>query len=132
MSASQYNFSIEQGSSFQLNIVYSDSDNNPIDLTGWCGRLVWITDEDDTVVFLTTNNNPTLYNFAIIAPSGLISLQIPASGTNAYSFNTARYDLELESDDELYAGSGKDIRRILYGDITLIKRHSSYSNILDC
>lgn len=132
MSAPQYNFSIEQGSSFQLNIVYSDSENNPIDLTGWCGRLVWTTDEDTTSIFLTTNVNPALYNFTINAPSGIINLQIPASGTNSYSFNTAKYDLELESDDELYAGSGKDIRRILYGDITLIKRYSSYSALLDC
>jgi hypothetical protein len=132
MSASQHNFPIEQGSSFELSLVYKDSNDNPIDLTGWCGRLVWTADDDTTAIFLTTNANPALYNFDIIGVSGQILLQIPASVTNTYNFGSAKYDLELESDSDIYTGGGKDIRRLLYGDISLIKRHSEYTTLLDC
>ena len=132
MSASQYNFSIEQGSSFQLSVTYSDSDNNPIDLTGWCARLVWVTDEDNTNIFVTTNSNLSLYKFSITNPSGLLILQIPASITNTYTFTNAKYDLELESSNTIYGGGSKDIRRILYGDINIIKRYSEFPTLLDC
>lgn len=132
MSAQQYNFSIEQGSSFELTITYSDNNGNPIDLTGWCGRIIVSRDDSIIDTFLTTNVDLSLYKFSIDAPNGKLFLQIPATTTNEYTYNIGKYDLELESDDDIYAGGGKDIRRLLYGDITIIKRYSETSNLLDC
>lgn len=132
MSAQQYNFPIEQGSSFELTITYSDSDGNPVDLTGWCARIVILRDDDNIDTFVTTNTDPLLYKFSIDAINGKLFLQIPPSVTNSYSYGVGKYDLELENDEEIYVGGGKDIRRLLYGDITILKRYSETSNLLDC
>ena len=55
MAASKYDFSIEQGSSFKLSLVYKDDNNNPIDLTNWCARLIWKTNTNITQTFSTEN-----------------------------------------------------------------------------
>ena len=132
MSAQQYNFSIEQGSSFELTITYTDNNGSPIDLTGWCGRIVVSRDDNIIDTFLTTNVDLSLYKFSMDAPNGKLFLQIPATTTNEYVYNIGKYDLELESDQDIYSGGGKDIKRLLYGDITIIKRYSETSNLLDC
>jgi len=132
MAASQYDFSIEQGSSFKLSLVYNDTNGNPMNLSGYCSRLNWLTDDSATQSFLTTNTDFSQYSFTITAPSGNIVLQIPASITNTYSFSTAKYDLEIESPTNIYASGGHQVTRLLYGDITIIKRFSESSSLLDC
>jgi hypothetical protein len=132
MAASKYDFNIEQGTSVRLAIVYKDKDNNVVDLTNWCARLIWTTNSGTTQIFTTKNTDPSLYSFTINGPSGKIELLLPASITNNFNFLTANYDLELQSDDDLYAGGGKQITRILYGTVTLVKRNSKYNVGLQC
>lgn len=130
MSAGKYDFSIEQGTSFTLSFVYKDSSGNPVNLTGWCARLVWKTSSGtETFSTETTNNN---YRFEMDEPNGKLIIQFPASVTNNFNFTSAKYDLELQSDDDLYTGGGKYTTRILYGTITLIKRFSQTSTVLAC
>jgi hypothetical protein len=57
---------------------------------------------------------------------------IPPETTNGFSFDTAKYDLELQSDEDFYVGAGKDVIRILYGTITLNQRYSKTNTLLDC
>lgn len=132
MAASKYDFSIEQGSSFKLSLVYKDDNNNPIDLTDWCARLTWKTNTNTTQTFSTENIDYSVYKFIIEANIGKITLLIPATTTNSFSFNTAKYDLELQSDDDLYTGGGKNIIRLLYGTVTVVKRFSQSTTLLDC
>lgn len=132
MSASKYDFTIEQGSSFRLAIVYKDKDSNIVDISNWCARLTWKTNAGVTQVFTSENNDPSLYDFSIDGPNGKITLLLPASITNSFSFNSAKYDLELQSDDDLYTGGGKQITRILYGSVNIIKRYSQSSDLLGC
>lgn len=132
MSASQYNFSIDQGSSFSLVLTNKDSNNNIVDLTNYCARLTMTTSKGDTYVFETENTDASLYKFYIEGNLGKISLLIPASVTNSYNFDTARYDLELKSPNDHYVDGGKYIERIIYGIITLNKRFSKSSTLLDC
>ena len=132
MAATKYDFNIEQGSSFRLSLVYKDANGNPIDLTGWCARLVWTTDKNISQTFITTNIDYSLYKFSIDAALGKLTLLIPPETTNTLSFDTAKYDLELQSDEDFYVGSGKDVIRLLYGTITLDKRYSKTSTALDC
>lgn len=131
MSAQQYNFPIEQGSSFELTITYTDNNGNPIDLTGWKGRLVVSRKDGNIDTFLTTNTNPLLYKFSINGPTGKLVLQIPPSVTNGYTYGSGKYDLEVESDEEIYTGGGPDVKRLLYGDISIIKRYSRIQDLLD-
>lgn len=132
MSAAKYDFDIEQGSSFKLSIVYKDSSGNPINLTGWCARLVWKTNTNEISNFNTDNTNFDLYKFTIDGINGKLLLQFPAQTTNNFNFNLAKYDLELQSPDDLYIGGGKYTTRILYGTITVVKRFSKTDTGLEC
>lgn len=132
MAASKYDFDIEQGSSFKLSLIYKDANKNPIDLTGWCARLVWTTSTNSTKIFSSTNADYNIYKFEIDEPNGKLTLLIPADTTNTFTFKSAKYDLELQSPDDLYAGGGKYTTRILYGVINIISRYSNAGQNLSC
>lgn len=132
MAATKYDFSIEQGTSFRMSITYQDSNKQPINITNHCARLVWTTDTGTTHVFSSDNTDNSLYKFYIDGETGKITLMLPASITNAFNFSTAKYDLELKSDQDLYEGGGKQIARLLFGNITLIKRNSRDTTEINC
>ena len=132
MGASQYNFTIEQGSSFKMSLIYKDSNGDPIDITGWCARLVWKTSSNTTQVFSSDNIDKSIYNFNLEGSLGKINLLFPASTTNDFAFNTAKYDLELQSDEDHYNQGGKYTIRLLYGTVTIQKRFSKSDSALEC
>ena len=132
MAASKYDFSIEQGTSFKLSLRYKDADGVPIDLTGWCARLIWKTNTNNTQTFSSDNVDYSVYKFIVYDPDGKITLMLPASTTNNFSFNTAKYDLELRSPEDLYDGGGKFSIRLLFGTINIVKRFSQTSSVLEC
>lgn len=132
MPASKYDFPIEQGTSFKLSLIYKDSNQNPINITNWCARLLWTTEEGATQVFTTNNTDYSLYKFSIDGNNGKLLLQIPASTTNTFTFLKAKYDLELESPDEMYSGGGKERIRLLFGTVKIILRYSENNTLLDC
>lgn len=132
MAASKYDFTIEQGSSFKLSLVYKDSNGDPVDLTNWCARLIWTTNNNVNQTFITTNMDYSVYKFTIEPGIGRLVLKIPPETTNSFLFNTAKYDLELQNDENFYSGSGKDIIRLLYGSIKITKRYSKTTDLLEC
>lgn len=132
MGASQYNFSIEQGSSFRMSLIYKDSNGDAIDITNWCARLTWRTSANATQVFTTDNLDKSLYDFNLEGSLGKINLLLPASITNSFDFNTAKYDLELQSDEDHYNQGGKFVIRLLYGNVTINKRYSKSTTALEC
>ncbi len=136
MAASQYDFRIEQGSSFRLSLIYKDSNGTPIDLANYCARIVWKTNTNITQTFTTETADFTTYKLFVESPStdGKITFLLPASTTNSYSFSSAKYDLELQDKtSELYAGGGgTETFRILYGNITIDKRYSKSDDLLAC
>lgn len=132
MAASKYDFSIEQGSSFKLSLIYKDKNKNVIDITNWCARLTWKTESGSVQVFTTENTDNSLYNFSIDGPNGKLTLLFPATTTNSLNFHSAKYDLELQSPDTLYSGGGNYTVRLLYGSINLIKRFSQSNQNVSC
>lgn len=132
MAASKYDFTIEQGSSFKISLVYKDQAGNPIDLTDWCARLIWKTNTNSLQMFSSSNLDHSVYKFTIDPLAGKLTLMIPATTTNSFNFNTAKYDLELQSPDDLYNGGGKYTTRLLFGTVSIQKRFSQASQILDC
>lgn len=132
MPATQYDFNIEQGSSFKISLVYKDKDKNIIDLTDWCARLTMKTSNNSVLVFDTTNVDYSVYKFSIDGPNGKIILLIPAETTNNWTFKKARYDLELQSPDEIYSGGGKYTTRLIYGNINIVKRFSLSPSDMSC
>lgn len=131
MAAKIHNFSIEQGSSFRLSLTYKDDNGAPIDLTGYCARLVMKTNAGDEKVFTSGTTNSE-YKFVIDAAQGVLTLLLSSNTTNGYHFSSAKYDLELQTPQDLYVGGGKYTLRILYGTINVIKRFSQNSTALEC
>ena len=132
MAASKYDFAIEQGTSFKISLIYKDSNGNPINLTNWCARLICRTNTNTTLTFSSDNLDHGVYKFIIDDIAGKLTLMIPAVTTNSFNFNTAKYDLELQSPDDLYDGGGKYTVRLLFGIINIVKRFSQSSTALDC
>jgi hypothetical protein len=132
MAAGKYDFAIEQGTSFRLSLIYKDQSGNPVDLTGYCARLIWKTNTNTTQIFNSDNIDHSIYKFTIDDINGKLTLLLPASTTNSFAFNTAKYDLEIQSPDDLYQGGGKFTTRILYGAVTIVKRFSQSSTALEC
>ena len=57
-------------------------------------------------------------------------MQFPASVTNNFLFDSAKYDLELESPSAMYTGGGKEIIRLIFGGVKIIRRNSD--TLLSC
>lgn len=132
MAASKYDFIIEQGSSYKLSIRYKDDQNNPIPLNGYCARLIWRTNSGVFKNFYTTDQQNSDYKFYIDEENSLIILLFSANFTNNLGFTTAKYDLELKSPQDLYSEGGKYTIRLLYGTISVVKRYSQNTDLMDC
>jgi hypothetical protein len=108
MAAGRYNFIIEQGTTVNFEFQYLDSNSNPIDLTGYSGRMQLrpdFADNTNTVyITLSSSLNPdgTGLNFngsggTKPLSSGSIGVFIAACTSSMFTFDNALYDLELYS-----------------------------------
>lgn len=122
MAAGRYSFVIEQGATLNLELQYKDANGNPIDLTGYTGRMQLRPSVDSSTVYLSLTNNlrpdGTGLNFSGSSgtnppTSGSIAIYISAPSSSALTFDTAVYDLEL--------ASGPVVTRLLEGQIKLSK-----------
>ena len=127
MGAGRYSFTIEQGTTTNFEIQYKDSSNNPVDLTGYTGRMQIASDyasNPSRTVYLTLssslNADGTGLNFSgsngsTPPTSGSIGIYIAACTSSLLTFTTAKYDLEI------YSGSGACplTVRLLEGQISL-------------
>ena len=129
MAAGRYSFVIEQGSTTNFEIQYKDSNNIPIDLTNYTGKLqiksTFAQNNGELYLTLSSSLNPdgTGLNFSgsngTTSPtSGSIGVYIAACTSSALTFNEALYDLEL------YSGSGdcSYTVRLLEGRVQLSKQ----------
>ncbi len=124
MAAGKYSFAIEQGTTVQFEIQYKDSSNQPVDLAGHTARMQIKPDYADNTDTLYVNlaTPPTADGTGLnmsgsngITPiqSGSIGIYISAASSSAFTFNEARYDLEVVS--------GSVVTRILEGCVKLRK-----------
>ena len=122
MAAGKYNFTIEQGTTIKLELAYKDVSGSAINLTGYSGRMQIRPDYADNTktsyIYLSSSLNVdgTGVNFSgsngLNPPvSGTIGIIISAPSSSALNFDTAVYDLEIES--------GSIVTRLLQGTIKL-------------
>lgn len=93
MTAGQWSFALEEGSTFERSMTWSISDA-PVDLTGYTARLqVRATRSPDSPVLLeltTENGGITLGDV-----DGTIALLVTDEQTALLDFRAARYDLKM-------------------------------------
>lgn len=115
-----HDFTIETGNTFEITFSYTDEDGVPLDLANHCVFLRWLTDTGEEYSFSSTNIT-TDYEL-LSDSSGNIIFRLPPRATQAYAFNSATYDLEIQAPNETYTGSGFEITRLVSGSISFINK----------
>ena len=119
MAAGKYNFTIEQGTTVDFEIVYKDSNNDPIDLDGYSGRMQIKDKPGGSITHITLTNDVaadgTGLNFEN-ASDGKIQIFISAVSSSQLNFSKAAYDLEIANNNAYPI-----VTRLLQGNVTLDK-----------
>jgi hypothetical protein len=125
MSAGRYSFTIEQGATLDFELAYKDSDNNPVNLTGYQGRMQLRPSAGSDIKYITLSSSlatdGTGLNFSgsdgLNPPtSGTIGIFISANSSSQLDFGEAVYDLELATGSEFPI-----VTRLLEGQVRLSK-----------
>jgi hypothetical protein len=131
MAAGRYSFTIEQGATLDFEIQYKDSNNSPIDLSGYTGKMqIRSTYSGSGTTYLTftsslgdtysKTSSSIFLSFSgsnLITPltSGSIGIYAGWAATDTLTFtNQAYYDLEITS--------GSIRTRLLEGIVQLSKQ----------
>ena len=129
MAAGRYNFKIEQGSTVDFTINYTDSSGVAIDLTDYEARMDIRPSAGASTLYAALssslygdltgiNMQPPNPDGAGNLPksSGSLRIYISAASSSAFDFKAAQYDLEI------YSGSNPvTVNKILTGQINLTK-----------
>ena len=123
MAAGKYTFYIEQGATTDFELVWKDSNSDPIDLSSYNGRMQIRTDYGgDLICSLSSSldTDGTGLNFSgsngtMPIDSGSIGIVMSATSSSAFTFNEAVYDLELENTNTGY------VTRLIEGKVKLSK-----------
>lgn len=122
MAAGKYSFIIEQGSTYQSELIYKDSAGEPIDLTDYSAKMQIRPSPGSTTLYLTLSSsigpdgsglNLNGLDGSKPKTSGSIGIIISAYSSSLLTFDQAVYDLELYS--------GSFVTRIIEGRVQLSK-----------
>ncbi len=108
--AANYDITIEQGATFQLNLIWKDSAGVPIDLTGYTAKMQVRQRyaSDDAVLSLST----TAGTIVLGGVAGTINITGPAADTAAITIKQGVYDVELTS-------AGGIVTRLIEGCVAI-------------
>jgi hypothetical protein len=110
MPAAKYNLEIEQGATFTLALVYKDSEDAVIDLSGYSGRMqIRAKASSATAVIDATTANGLV---SIDGTAGSVTVTVSATATSAMAITAGVYDLEIESTSAV-------VTRLLQGKVTV-------------
>jgi hypothetical protein len=109
MSAGTYNFSIEQGATLTINLLWEDEGETPIDITGFTAKMqVRKRACDDSVVLEYSTANGKI---ALGGSAGTITITDTAANTKDYPIGMFVYDLEMTD--------GPTITRLIQGKVSI-------------
>ena len=120
MAAGKYALLIEQGATLDLELLYKDSNNVPVDVSSFTGKLQIRPDYADntSTVYLTLTDpviNGTGIDFTTSGSSGVMGIKVSAANTSTLTFDTALYDFEITDTNGI-------VTRLLQGTAQLSKQ----------
>lgn len=125
MAAGIYNFTIEQGSTFQRTFKYKDSNGDPLSLANHdifmdiresVDSPTTILDISEEQGIKSDGSTVSNTNFTVSSSNHQFTLTIDADTTASMSFNTAVYDIEIKDNS-----TPPVVTRLLQGKIKLSK-----------
>ena len=110
MAAGKRDIFIEQGATFRMNLVWKDSNEVPVNLTGYTARMQIrrTYNNPSTLLSLSTANGA----IALGGSAGTITIVGAATMTDDMASRLGVYDLELQSADGT-------VTRLLEGKVTI-------------
>lgn len=111
MAAGSHNFKIEQGTTFNNTITYTQANGNPVNISGAAITLKAKDNRSDSnfVIDLSVGNGITITN----ATQGIFTISLASTVTATYTWNRADYDLDITISNVT--------ERLLTGQIQIIK-----------
>ena len=133
MAAGRYSFVIEQGATTDFEVIYNDSDCNPIDLTGYEARMsIRESQNRDSKLYITLSSSlgpcgtglnlsgsVSSAGYPKDLVSGSIGVYISAASSSQLTFNEGYYDLELMSGSMGGVAGCNTVTRVLMGQVKL-------------
>jgi hypothetical protein len=120
MAAGKYSFTIEQGSTVEIPLIYKDSLGVPVNLTQYSSKMQIRNSYSSSIPIITLSSslNPdgTGLNMSN-AVSGGITIYIASCTSSMFNFYDAVYDLDIISG----SGNCPIVDRILEGKVRLSK-----------
>lgn len=112
MTAGIFNFTVDQGSVFDLEITYEDPNGVPINLTGFTAKMQLRKEYNSVIADLTLTTGGG--GIVITGATGVVDVAITAAQTGTLEPTFYVYDLELIS--------GSNISRLIQGQITVAEQ----------
>ncbi len=121
MAAARYSFIIEQGATTNIQVTWQD-ESGSVDLSGYGARMQIRPTVDSSTVYLSLSSSLQLDGTGLnmsgsdgetAVQSGSIGIYISAATSSVLNFDTAYYDLEMVS--------GNEVTRLLEGQVKLSK-----------
>jgi hypothetical protein len=120
MPAGKYSLVIEQGTTVNIDLVYKDSTGSFVDLTSYSAKMQIRPDYADNTttkyITLSSSLQPDGTGLTLGGISGSINIFISAPSSSALDFDTALYDLEIES-----PSPSNIVTRLIEGNVRLSK-----------
>ena len=136
MAAGKYNFTIEQGATLDFEVRYTDSNGDPVDFTDYDHarmqirsdfggtQIIYLSSSVDFLPYDADGTGLSMKGSDKETPltSGSIGVFISAASSSAFTFNEAKYDLEIVSgSDDPATGQFPVVTRLLEGRVKLSK-----------
>lgn len=113
MSAGVAAFTIDNNADFQQELIWTDANGNPINLTGYTASMsIANHTRPGAVIFYTLSSTGMNPGITFDPTEGIINLFIPISETETFTFANAVYDLLLTDPSGI-------TMRLLMGPITV-------------
>lgn len=110
MAAATYDIEIEQGATFRMLLQWLDSNESPVDLSGYTARMqIRRTHSSNVTLAEATTEDGRI---VLSGATGFVTVVLPAEATAAIKGESAVYDLELESADGF-------VTRLIEGEVTI-------------